>query len=93
MTTKSKKKPYPTFQDDDEEQAFLDMADLTEYDLDTGFKPFGDWLASAEAMHKDGRVNLRLPRAIIEAYRQKAKERRMPYQRLMRLALQEALKR
>jgi hypothetical protein len=27
------KKPYPTFENDDEEQAFLDAANLEEYDL------------------------------------------------------------
>jgi len=92
-TEPARKKPYPTFRGDDEEQAFLDKADLSEYDLETGFAPLEEWLAAAEAMHKDASVNLRLPRAMIEAYKQKAKARRMPYQRLMRMALQEALKR
>jgi predicted DNA binding CopG/RHH family protein len=78
----------PTFRSDDKEQAFLDKADLSEYDLETGFAPLEEWLAAAEAVHKDARVNLRVPRAMIEAYKQKAKA-----QRLMRMALQEALKR
>jgi predicted DNA binding CopG/RHH family protein len=89
----ARKKPYPTFQSGDEEQAFLDKADLTEYDLEIGFAPFEQWLAAPEAMHKDARVNLLLPRAMVEAYKQKGKARRMPYQRLMRMALQEVLKR
>ena len=85
------KKPYPTFASDDDEQAFLDTADLTEYDLETGFRPVAEWLADAEAARKDARVNLRLPKALVDAYRAKADARGVPYQRLMRLELQRAL--
>ncbi len=86
------KKPYPKFDSDDAEQTFLDTADLSEYDLETGFRPFDEWLADAEAARKDARVNLRLPKALIEAYRAKAEARGVPYQRLMRLELQRAIR-
>ncbi len=47
------KKTYPTFADDVAEQAFLDTADLNQYDLETGFRPLANWLADAEAARKD----------------------------------------
>src|ERR1700728_4887225 len=50
------KNPLPAFASDDEEQTFLDSADLTEYDLETGFKPFGEWLSEIEMKRKDARV-------------------------------------
>jgi predicted DNA binding CopG/RHH family protein len=86
------KKPYPTFENDDEEQAFLDTANLEEYELTTGGVPMRQWLAGYEDMDKDARVNLRLPKALVLEFKRKAAERRMPYQRLMRAVLQQAAK-
>jgi predicted DNA binding CopG/RHH family protein len=85
------KKPLPTFASDDEEQAFLDSADLTEYDLETGFKPFGEWLSEIEMKRKDARVDLRLPRALVDAYKAQAAVTGAPYQRLMRQALERGI--
>jgi len=86
-------KPFPGFASDEEAERFLAEADLSQYDLLSGGLPADEWLARLDTMYKDARVNLRLPRATIEAYKQKAKERRMPYQRLMRITLQAALRR
>jgi predicted DNA binding CopG/RHH family protein len=86
------KKPYPTFENDDEEQAFLDAANLEEYDLTSGGAPMRKWLADYEDMDKDARVNLRLPKALVLEFKRKADARRIPYQRLMRAVLQEAAK-
>ena len=86
------KKPYPKFKNDDEEQAFLDSANLEEYDLTAGGVPMRQWLADYEDMYKDARVNLRLPKALVLEFKRKAAERHMPYQRLMRAVLQQAAK-
>jgi predicted DNA binding CopG/RHH family protein len=86
------KKPYPRFENDDEERAFLDTADLEEYELTPGGKPMRQWLADYEDMYRDARVNLRLPKALVLEFKRKAAARRMPYQRLMRAVLQEAAK-
>jgi len=86
-------KPFPKFASDEEAERFLEQADLGEYELIAGGIPADEWFARLDALYKDARVNLRLPRAMVEAYKQKAKEQRIPYQRLMRLELQKALKR
>jgi hypothetical protein len=57
------KKPYPKFMSDDEEQAFLDAANLEDYDLTAGAVPMREWLVDCEDRYKDARVNLRLPKA------------------------------
>jgi hypothetical protein len=66
------KKPYPKFENDDEKQAFLDTANLEEYDLAAGGAPMGKWLADYEDMCKDARVNLRLPKALVLEFKRKA---------------------
>ena len=86
------KKPYPKFKSDEEEEAFLDTANLEEYDLTAGGAPMHEWLADYEDMYKDARVSLRLPKALVLEFKRKAAERRMPYQRLMRAVLQQAAK-
>ena len=66
------KKPYPKFDNDDEEQAFLDTANLEEYDLTAGGAPMRKWLADYEDMDKDARVSLRLPKAPFLEFQRKA---------------------
>ena len=88
------KKPYPKFDNDDEEQAFLDTArSFEEYDLTaSSVAEMRKWLADYEDMYKDARVNLRLPKWLVLEFKRKAAARHMPYQRLMRAVLQEAAK-
>src|SRR5271166_776338 len=86
------KKPYPKFDNDDDEQEFLDSANLEEYHLTAGGAPMRKWLADYEDMYKDARVNLRLPKALVLEFKRKAAARPMPYQRLKRAVLQEAAK-
>ncbi|MBV9286817.1 MAG: hypothetical protein JO288_03175 [Hyphomicrobiales bacterium] len=71
---------------------FLDTANLDEYDLTAGGVPMRQWLADYEDMYKDARVNLRLPKALVLDFKRKAAERRMPYERLIRMLLQQAVK-
>ena len=78
-------KPFPDFKSDEEAQAFVATADLSEYD-------FSDMvLMRFELKRKDKAVNLRLPEQLLEAVRERAKSAGMPYQRFIRMAIERAL--
>jgi predicted DNA binding CopG/RHH family protein len=79
------KKKIPTFKSDREAEAFVDTADLTEYDLSRA-KPF-----RFEFEKKGARVNMRMPEPLLNALKSRAKERGIPYQRFIREALEEAV--
>jgi predicted DNA binding CopG/RHH family protein len=79
------KKKIPTFKTDKEAEAFVDKADLTEYNL-AGAKP-----VQFEFEKKAARVNMRLPEPLLEAVKESAKERGIPYQRFIREALEQAV--
>ncbi len=79
------KKPIPTFATDEEVEAFVDTASLTDYDLS------GGQFVQFELQPKDKSVNLRLPEALYAAVRQQAARQGIPYQRFIRLALEQAL--
>ena len=78
-------KPFPDFKSDEEAQAFVANADLSEYD-------FSDMVPMRfELKRKDRAVNLRLPEQMLEAVRERAKSAGMPYQRFIRMAIEKAL--
>ncbi len=79
------KKKIPTFKTDREAERFIDTADLSDYDL-SGARP-----VRFEFEKKDARVNMRLPRALLDALKERAKRRGIPYQRFIREALEQAL--
>ncbi|MDR3461028.1 MAG: BrnA antitoxin family protein [Beijerinckiaceae bacterium] len=79
------KKIIPTFQTDKEAEDFVDTADLTEYDLS------GGQVVKFELKPKDRSVNLRLPESLLDAVRAQANKQGIPYQRFIRLALEQAL--
>jgi len=79
------KKKIPTFKSDREAEAFVDTADLTEYDLSRA-KPI-----RFEFERKAARVNMRMPEPLLNALKSRAKERGIPYQRFIREALEEAV--
>ena len=81
------KKKIPTFKSDEEAERFIETADLTEYDL-SQFKP-----VRFEFEKKGARVNMRLPETLLAALKEKAKQRGVPYQRLIREALEQAVSR
>ena len=81
------KKPLPTFRTDDEAEEFVAHADLREYDLQ-GMKP-----VRFEFAHKDARVNMRLPSALLAAVKTRAAREGVPYQRFIRDALERAVTR
>ncbi len=79
------KKKIPTFRTDREAERFIDTADLSDYDL-SGARP-----VRFEFEKKDARVNMRLPRTLLDALKERAKQRGIPYQRLIREALERAV--
>jgi predicted DNA binding CopG/RHH family protein len=81
------KKKIPIFKTDEEAERFVETADLSEYDL-SGAKP-----VQFEFERKDARVNMRLPKTLLAALKEQAKQRGIPYQRLIREALEQAVNR
>lgn len=81
------KKKLPRFRSDQEAEEFVDEADLTEYDL-SEMRPI--WF---EFQPKSERVNMRLPRQLLDAVRSSAAKAGVPYQRFIRQALEEAVQR
>ena len=81
------KKKIPIFESDEEAERFVERADLTEYDL-SQFKP-----VQFKFEKKAARVNMRLPDALLEAVKARAKARGIPYQRFIREVLEQAIAR
>lgn len=86
MPKPTKLKKLPTFKSDRAAEQFVDKVDLSQYDLSGGeFVRF-------ELKPKDKSVNLRLPGQLLEAVRRRAKRSGLPYQRFIRMALEEAVR-
>jgi predicted DNA binding CopG/RHH family protein len=81
------KKKLPRFRNDKEAEEFVDKADLTENDL-SEMRP-----VRFEFQPKSERVNMRLPRQLLDAVRSSAAKAGVPYQRFIRQALEEAVER
>lgn len=79
-------KKLPAFHSDAEAEAFVETADLSEYDL-SGFKPM-----HFEFEKKSAQLNMRLPEPLLRAVKAKAKERGIPYTRLIREALEQTVR-
>ncbi len=67
-------------------EQFVDKADLTQYDL------AGGEFVRFELKPKDKSVNLRLPGQLLDAVRLRAKRAGVPYQRFIRMALEQAVR-
>ncbi|AQX30814.1 CopG family antitoxin [Bartonella schoenbuchensis] len=80
-----KLKQMPVFKTDAEAENFVDTADLTEYDL-TGFKP-----VHFEFLPKEASINIRLPQALMNALKEKAKNQAIPYTRYVRHLIEQDL--
>ena len=76
------RKKIPTFKTDEEAEEFVATADLTEYDL-SGFK-----MVNFEFKPKDRSISLRLPESLLTAVQNRAKLEGIPYQRLIRQAIE-----
>jgi predicted DNA binding CopG/RHH family protein len=80
------KRKVPRLTTDAEAEAFLEQ-DLSDLDF-TQFHP-----ARFEFEKKSARVNMRLPQALLDAVKARAQARGIPYQRLIREALEQAVAR
>ena len=80
------KRKVPRLTTDAEAEAFLEQ-DLSDLDF-TQFKP-----VRFEFEKKSARVNMRLPQALLDAIKARAQARGIPYQRLIREALEQAVAR
>jgi predicted DNA binding CopG/RHH family protein len=78
-------KKFPEFKTDAEAEAFVEYADLSEYD-------FSDRMAARfEFRRNEKSVSLRLPEELVEAARNRAQREGMPFQRFIRMAIERAL--
>jgi predicted DNA binding CopG/RHH family protein len=81
------KKKLPRLRSDKEAEDFVEKADLTEYDLST-MRP-----TRFEFQTKSERINMRVPRQLLEAVRASASKAGVPYQRFIRQILEDAVRR
>lgn len=81
------KKQIPVFHTDGEAERFVETADLTEYDL-SQFKP-----VKFEFENKAAQLNLRLPQPMLDAIKDRARARGIPYTRLIREMIEQGLSR
>jgi predicted DNA binding CopG/RHH family protein len=81
------KKKIPTFRSDAEAERFVDTADLTEYDL-SDLRP-----TRFEFEKKTAQLNMRLPKPLLEAVKERSSARGIPYTRFIREAVEMALSR
>ena len=79
---KPETKPMPSLRSDAEAEAFVETADLTQYDL-SGFKPM-----RFEIEPKAASLNMRLPSSLLDAVKAKAKASGIPYTRYVRMLLE-----
>ena len=81
------KKKIPAFKSDKQAERFIDTADLTEYDL-SGLRPI-----RFEFEKKSAQLNMRVPKALLDAVKQRSANRGIPYTRFIREAVEAALSR
>jgi predicted DNA binding CopG/RHH family protein len=81
------KRKLPRLKSDKAAEEFVEKADLTEYDL-SDMRPI-----RFEFQSKSERVNMRLPRLLLDAVRASAARAGVPYQRFIRQALEDAVQR
>ena len=79
------KKQIPVFDTDEEAERFVETADLTEFDL-SQFKS-----VRFEFEKKEAQLNMRLPQPMLEAIKERAKRRGIPYTRLIREMIENGL--
>ncbi len=79
------KKKLPELKSDEEAEAFVANSDLTEYDLSEMRT------VRFEFQPKSERMNMRLPRPLLDAVKAEAAKAGIPYQRFIRQALETAV--
>ena len=79
------KKPIPELRTDEAAERFVDEADLSEHDL-SGFVS-----TRFEFQPKAAQLNMRLPLALLDAVKESARARGIPYTRFVRETLERAV--
>ncbi|MCL2659630.1 MAG: BrnA antitoxin family protein [Acidobacteriaceae bacterium] len=79
---KAKSKSIPSFGSDHDAETFVATADMSQYDL-SGFRPM-----RFEIEPKSAALNMRLPSALLDAVKIKAKSKGIPYTRYVRMLLE-----
>lgn len=79
------KKKLPHFKSDKAAERFIDTADLSEYDLSQGKT------LHFEFEKKGAQLNMRIPQPLLEAVKQRAKTRGIPYTRFIREVIENAV--
>ena len=79
------KKKIPTFKTDAAAERFVDKADLTKYDL-SELQP-----VRFEFERKTAQLNMRLPKPLLDAVKNRAKQRGIPYTRFLRELIEQGL--
>jgi len=74
--------PMPSLRSDADAEAFTANADLSRYDL-SGFKPM-----RFEVAKKNAALNMRIPSALMDAVKAKARRQGIPYARYVRMVLE-----
>jgi predicted DNA binding CopG/RHH family protein len=75
-------KKIPIFASDEEAERFVETADLSEYDL-SHFRP-----TRFEFEPKGAQVNMRVPKSLLDAVKERARRRGIPYTRFIRELLE-----
>ena len=71
-------KPFPRFDTDEDAERFVAEADLSDYDF-SGFRP-----ARFEFEPKSAQITMCVPKALLDAVKDRARKRGIPYTRLIR---------
>lgn len=71
-------KRFPRFETDEEAERFVETADLSEYDF-SQFRP-----ARFEFEPKAAQINMRVPQSLLDALKERARHRGIPYTRFIR---------
>ncbi len=72
------KKKIPTFESDEQARDFIDTGNLTDYDLS------GGTAVQFEFAVKSAHVNMRVPKPLLDAVKERARVRGIPYTRFIR---------
>ncbi|WP_428486568.1 CopG family antitoxin [Rhodopila sp.] len=72
------KKTIPTFETDQQAQEFVDTASLAEYDMSGGTS------VKFEFEAKSAHINMRVPQPLLDAVKERARVRGIPYTRFIR---------
>ena len=78
-------KPIPKLKTDADAEHFVEIADLSKHDL-SGFVP-----THFEFQPKAAQLNMRLPQPLLDAVKEQARARGIPYTRFVRETLEQAV--